>query len=169
MTQPGQGVDSKGQPVIDPTKNVLDLVRAETKRQDDLREMEAAHVRELMERDRVYFERMRVIETARLDAIRAVDVNAVQRATEVANQQATTLAAGQAAQADAVRVTLATALEPIQKAIEELRKSQYELAGQRAQVVETRDVRGDQRLNLNTVLIMVTVAIAIATFVLTKG
>lgn len=35
----GIGVDAMGGPVIDPTKNVLDLTNAANKRQDDLREM----------------------------------------------------------------------------------------------------------------------------------
>jgi len=35
----GMGVDAMGGPVIDPTKNVLDLTNAANKRQDDLREM----------------------------------------------------------------------------------------------------------------------------------
>ncbi len=124
--------------VIDPTANVLQLVTAAVQRLDDMSAREHVHVRELMDRDRAFAAELRRAEKDRLDAIRAVDVNAVQRAAEVANQQATTLAAGQAAQADAVRVTLAAALEPIQKDIAELRKSQYELAGQRAQVGETR-------------------------------
>jgi hypothetical protein len=38
---PGIPVDSRGGPTIDPTKNVLDLVAAAIKRQDDLRDMEA--------------------------------------------------------------------------------------------------------------------------------
>ncbi len=138
-------MDASGGPVIDPTQNVLDLVNAAIARQDDLRMAESRHVREIATLRAEYAAELRKAETERLNAIRAVDVNAVQRAAEVANQQATTLAAGQAAQADAVRVTLAAALEPIQKDIAELRKSQYELAGQRAQV-------GESRLNIGAVL-----------------
>ena len=36
-SRPGIAVDSKGGQVIDPTKNVLDLVEAAIRRQDDLR------------------------------------------------------------------------------------------------------------------------------------
>jgi hypothetical protein len=36
--RPGVGVDSRGGAVIDPTKNVLDLVRAESTRQNDMRD-----------------------------------------------------------------------------------------------------------------------------------
>jgi hypothetical protein len=46
-SSPGPGVDIHGQPVIDPTKNVLDLVTAAIQRQDDLRAVEARHVREI--------------------------------------------------------------------------------------------------------------------------
>lgn len=35
---PGEGVDKHGNPVVDPTRNVLDLVKAAIQRQDDLRE-----------------------------------------------------------------------------------------------------------------------------------
>ena len=45
----GPATDRYNEPVIDPTKNVLDLVRAETKRQDDLRQAEANHLRDLLQ------------------------------------------------------------------------------------------------------------------------
>lgn len=46
--RPGVGVDARGAAVIDPTKNVLDLVRAESKYQDGMRDAakEAQEVRE---------------------------------------------------------------------------------------------------------------------------
>src|SRR5688572_11724945 len=44
--KPGPGVDAQGQPVIDPTKNVLDLVEAAMRRQDDLRHAENRAIRE---------------------------------------------------------------------------------------------------------------------------
>jgi hypothetical protein len=40
--EPGLATDSQGNPVVDPTKNVLDLVAAAIQRQDDLRAVEAA-------------------------------------------------------------------------------------------------------------------------------
>ncbi|HEY9413122.1 MAG TPA: hypothetical protein VIQ30_00050, partial [Pseudonocardia sp.] len=75
-------MDSKGQPVLDPTKNVLDLVEAAIKRQDDLREMESQHQREIGDLRHQYEKELRKAETARIDAIRAVDVGAVNRAAE---------------------------------------------------------------------------------------
>jgi len=139
---PGAGVDAAGNPVLDPTKNVLDLVEAAIKRQDDLRAQEVIHAREIGDLRHMYEKELREAESARLDSIRAVDQAAVQRTAEVQAAQAAALATQVVATADAFRATLATALEPIQKDIADLRKTQYEQAGQRAQVTEGRDVRG---------------------------
>lgn len=148
MTAPGPGVDAAGNPVIDPTQNVLDLVEAAIKRQDDLREAEAKHARELADLRAAYDRELRQAESNRIDAIRAVDVGAVNRAAEVAATQATVLAAQLAATAEAARTQvaaaasaavtgLAAALEPIQKDIQDLRKAQYEAQGVKANVVES--------------------------------
>ena len=145
----GVHTDAQGGPVIDPTQNVLDLVNAAIERQDDLRQVEVRHVRELIAVRASYDERLRVTETARIDAIRAVDVGAVNRAAEVSAQQATTLAAQVATSAETLRTqvaasavaataTLSAALEPIQKDIQDLRKAQYEAQGVKAQTGETR-------------------------------
>lgn len=45
--RPGVAVDARGNAVIDPTKNVLDLVQAAIRRQDDLRDAETRRVNEL--------------------------------------------------------------------------------------------------------------------------
>jgi hypothetical protein len=165
-TPPGPGVDAAGAPVVDPTRNVRDLVTAENRRQDDLREMEAAHVREVGEiradcqRDELdgvqhieqlradHAKEIRLAETARIDAIRAVDVQAVQQAATVQATQAGALAATVATSAEAMRAqvaaaataaatSLSAALEPIQKDIQDLRKAQYEAQGKTSQVVES--------------------------------
>jgi hypothetical protein len=138
VPEPGAGVDSAGNPVLDPTKNVLDLVDAAMRRQDDLREMESAHIREILTIRGEFMEQLRRAEAARLDSIRAVDQSAVQRAAEVQATQASALAAQVVATADAFRVSLAAALEPIVKDIADLRKTQYEQAGQKSQVTERR-------------------------------
>lgn len=158
----GPGVDSQGRQVLDPTKNVLDLVDAAIKRQDDLREQEAKHSREIDALRADYENKLRLAETARIDAIRAVDVGAVSRAAEVSATQAATLAAQVATSAETLRVSvqtaataagtaLAAALGPIIKDIADLRRVQYEQVGQRAQVSEHREERGESRLNLGTV------------------
>jgi hypothetical protein len=156
-TEAGPGVDAQGRPVIDPTRNVLDLVAAAIQRQDDLRKADAEHIRESTKLRAVYEDKLRAAETARIDAIRAVDVGAVQRAAEVSAQQASTLAAQVANSAEALRTQvqaaataaeqkLSAALEPIQKDIADLRRAQYEAQGQKTQVIETHaqtaDVRG---------------------------
>jgi hypothetical protein len=175
----GEGVDASGGPVIDPTKNVLDLVAAAIARQDDLRAMESDHLREVMKMRADYDQRLREAETARIDAIRAVDVGAVNRAAEVAATQAQTLATQVATVAEAMRtqvaaaataasVALAAALEPIQRDIADLRRVQYETQGGKSNVVETREARGDTRLNLNTVIMAAGVVIAALVFVFGK-
>lgn len=128
-------------PVKDPTANVLDLVEAAIRRQDDLRQLEAAHTRE-----------MRLAEAARIDAIRAVDVAAVQRASEVANQQAATLALQVSTTADAFRAALVAALEPIQKRIDDLSRAQYEAQGQKTQVVESTSQSGNRGMWVGVVV-----------------
>lgn len=47
--RPGVGVDGRGGAVIDPTKNVLDLVEAAIGRQDDLRNAETVRFNEKIE------------------------------------------------------------------------------------------------------------------------
>lgn len=142
---PGPGVDAVGRTVVDPSDNVRALNEAGVKRLDDLRhaaaQMAAAeheHLRELVEVRSIYEERLRQAETARIDAIRAVDVGAVQRAAEVAAAQAEALRNQVAAAATATAAALAAALDPIQKSIDDLRRAQYEAQGVRSNVVEAR-------------------------------
>lgn len=140
--EPGLGVDAFGKPVIDPTKNVLDLVEAAVRRLDDLSKLREQHARE-----------MRQAEKERIDAIRAVDVAASQqqqkdaevRATALANTVAATAEANRsqvAAAATAAATSLAAALVPIQERLAELTRLQYEQQGQKQQVVESRAVGG---------------------------
>lgn len=145
---PGLGVDASGGPVIDPTQNVLNLVAAGNRRQDDLRQMESAHISEVLAIRETHAAEARRAEADRINAIRQVDVQAVQQAAEVAATQATTLAqqvaisaetlrSQVAAAASAATVALAAALEPVQKDIADLRRAQYEAQGKTASVVET--------------------------------
>lgn len=204
---PGPGVDRFGQPVFDPSKNVLDLVEAAIQRQDDLREMQArygtqigemreVHARDVAElrssydaqlreaarrsEERLDYkdQQLRAAETARIDAIRAVDVGAVNRAAEVSATQATTLATQVATSAEALRgqveaarqqtaTALAAALEPIQKDIQDLRRAQYEAQGQKTQVVETRETHSEQRLNNGQLLAIISVILIAAGIIIT--
>lgn len=149
----GPAVDKQGDAVVDPTRNVLDLVGAAIRRQDDLRDVGEKHVRELSALRADYDEKLREAETSRIDAIRQVDVGNVQRAAEVQAAQALTLASQVTTSADALRgqveaarqqtaTTLAAALEPIQKDIQDLRRVQYEGVGSKTQVVESQATAG---------------------------
>lgn len=145
--EPGPGVDAFGRQVVDPTLNVLQLVRAAVERLDDLRHLAAEHAKEIDMMRETHARDLRDAEAKRIDAIRMVDVNAVQQAWSVAATQATTLAGQVAAAADAMRTQVtaaataaaanqAAALAPMQVAIEDLRRAQYEAQGQKTQVVE---------------------------------
>lgn len=92
-SNPGLAVDAGGNPVIDPTKNVLDLVAASERRMDDLAvaaeklsSVKHEHARELIKLNALHSKELREAETKRLDAIRAVDVAA---ASVIANQVST--------------------------------------------------------------------------------
>ena len=178
---------------FDPTTNVKALVEADRRRQDDLRNMQAAHDRELRaaeirrqdekaELRAAYEDKLRRAESDRIDAIRAVDAAAVQRAAEVQAAQQQALAAQVATTADAFRVSLAAALAPIttsvddlrSKDIADLRRAQYETQGQKSQIVETRDVRADSRLNANLLvgvvaLLLTSLIIAVAIYSAAHG
>lgn len=126
----GLAVDSNGNPTIDPTKNVLQLVEAAVKRMDDLliaavirmndihelafkrtddlRGAEFTRVNELMGLRATYEEKLRDAEAKRIDAIRAVDVNAVNVAANRQADQANVLAAQVAASAEALRSLVAS-------------------------------------------------------------
>jgi hypothetical protein len=193
--QPGPGVDATGRPALDPTENVKDLMKAAieriddllgaaVKRNDDLREMESRHYRELMQMEsnhqsdqaalRGYFgEQLRLAEAKRIDAIRTVDVAAVQQAAEVASLQATTLANSLTQTAETLRVQVQvtaaaaqTALDsvvmPMKVAIEDLRRAQYEAQGMRGQVVESRSDKSVliAAMALGGTLLLVLIAIA---------
>jgi cobalamin biosynthesis Mg chelatase CobN len=145
----GPGIDAHGRSVDDPTANVVAILDAAVRRQDDLRQSESEHVQEILRLTSAHAKEIRLAETARIDAIRAVDVSAVAAAAQVSATQATTLAAQVAASADAMRtqvaaaataatVGLTAALDPIQKAIDDLRRAQYEQQGQKQQVTESR-------------------------------
>jgi hypothetical protein len=130
--RPGHAVDARGETVVDPTKNVLDLVEAGNRRQDDLRKAEldalraqVADLRRFLElRDTyneklaaaesrrineqlalraVYDNALRDAEANRINAIRQVDVGAVAEQNRRATETAATLAQNVATSAEALR------------------------------------------------------------------
>lgn len=129
-------------PVIDPTANVKELVAAEARRQDDLRQMADTHTREMIGVNEHHARELREAEARRIDAIRAVDVAAVQRAAEVAATQAEALRNQVAVTANAQSASLDAALQPIKTDIQDLRRVQYETQGQKTQVVDWRQWAG---------------------------
>lgn len=166
QSPPLQQEQSKPPWWTDPTENVQKLVEAAMQRQDDLRAMESMHVRELILVRSGYEEKLRAAETNRIDAIRQVDVGAVQRAAEVQAAQQQALAAQVVATADAFRVSIAAALEPIQKDIRDLRDAQSRGVGIKEQVVESRDVRGESRLNTTTVVAIAGLVVTVLALIL---
>ena len=72
--RPGVAVDSKGGQVIDPTKNVLDLVNAESKYQDAMRLAEAKYQNSLREADARRLNDLRESDTRRLNELREAEV-----------------------------------------------------------------------------------------------
>ena len=126
--------------VVDPTKNVLKLVEESVRRLDDLRLGEIKRIDEKFSMQERHFLELREAEAKRIDAIRAVDVNAVAVASERAAAQATVLANQVAQSADALRTlvantatTMANQQDQMTKAFNDrlgqLEKAQYENKG----------------------------------------
>jgi hypothetical protein len=162
-------VDAQGRPVVDPTKNVLDALDSAVHRLDDLRVQAEGHAHKFANLRAEYDEKLRRAESARIDAIRAVDVGAVNQAAEVARVAATSLAAAVQASAEALRtqvtaaataatVALAAEIDPLKKDIADLRRTQYEQAGQKAQVTEGKT---DQRQGSSQLTAVIGVGVAI--------
>ena len=133
----------------DPSSNVKDILESAMKRQDDLRDSEGQHLRDLSAlradhaRDlREHARELRVAESDRLNAIRLVDVAAVQEANRNAIAQAVLLQNQVDTVAEAMRkqvettaqaaaTSLAAALVPIQTDIVEFRRFLYQEQGQK--------------------------------------
>jgi len=186
----GQGVDSSGGPVIDPTANVYALVRAESRRQDDLREKNQAHMREILaERDArereviahakeirnletQHAKEMRVQEAERINAVRTVDVQASQQQAADAETRAATLAKTVTDSAEALRnqviqsqvaatAYVNTSLEPLKKDVAEVRQWQFEQQGRGSANVETKqDQRADSSSTWLVIGVIATAAVA---------
>jgi flagellar biosynthesis chaperone FliJ len=184
---PGPAVDAQGRAVIDPTANVIANLEAAVRRLDDLRDLNnkriddaLVHAKETATLRASYDEKLREAETKRIDAIRAVDVGAVNRAAEVSAAQALTLAtqvatsaetlrAQVATTAEANRVALATALNPVLESIADLRRIQYEQQGQKTATVETKeDRRGSWNTGANISAVFIGIS-AIVTALIIKG
>ena len=176
----GPSTDRHNDPVVDPSKNVLDLVDAAIERQDDLRNKEGAHVREILSLRAQHDRELRGAEAARLDAIREVDAENARAATAAAEVRATALAATVTATAEANRSqveaaraatadALAAALAPITSAIEQLRQAMYEDQGQKTQVVEGRSEGMSQTAKTMAAIASVAVFLSFTGILVTFG
>lgn len=125
---------------LNPIDNLRQMLVTEVNRLDDLRESEMRRVNEKMQLTADYNMQLIVAEAKRIDAIRAVDVNAVSVANERATAQAAVLANQVAASAETLRTlvaatasTVANQLSQISSQINDrlaiLEKAQYESKG----------------------------------------
>lgn len=111
----GLSVDASGAPAVDPTANVIALIEAANKRQDDLRELyDRLCKAEIRRIDDIAFLRaehakdLARLESDRLNAIRQVDVLAVNTAAERAAQAISAVAVTTASNAENLRNALNT-------------------------------------------------------------
>lgn len=172
MSGTGLGVDSSGGPVIDPSKNVSDQFAREIKRIDDLREAEGRlrdeqnrHVREMAEERERSAEVRAMAETARVNAIRAVDVaagaataaqldTAVQKNATTTQTTADNLRATTEATARAMAAQLSAFQESVNTRLTSLERSRDEDKGRAAysdpQIVQLVDEVKSLRLGRST-------------------
>jgi len=125
---PGPAVDATGRSVPDPTANVLALVHAEGRRQDDLREA----AEKMAEAERRHAAELREAESKRVDALRAGDQAAV-----------VALAAQVVATAEAFRVSADATASQFTTSLAELQRWQYGQQGGHQQVTESQAKSGN--------------------------
>jgi cobalamin biosynthesis Mg chelatase CobN len=100
---PGLATDARGNPVIDPTKNVLDLVGSAIDRQDDLRQMESEHAKDLRKINSAHEKEIRKLSkelsdtqleslAAQVDTKDKARQEAISKAEKAATEAATALA-----------------------------------------------------------------------------
>lgn len=92
----------------DPTENVIMFIEKEVKRNDDMRNLEILHQKEITKLHIEYLHEAAEKETKRIDALRAVDVQAVSIASDKAAQAAAVLNTQLVASADALKVQVAS-------------------------------------------------------------
>ena len=119
-------MDASGNPVVDPTANVLDALEAGSRRQDDLRDatnkyldaridsieqkaiLRAEHAKELREQESRHNDALRRAESARLDSIRQVDREDVSKTAAQVLNSVQTLASTAGTTAETLRNQVAT-------------------------------------------------------------
>lgn len=184
-SNPGLAVDAGGNPVIDPTLNVRDLVTASERRLDDLAgaaeklsDCKHEHARELIRLNAQHAQELREAETKRLDAIRAVDTAAAAVLASQVATSASTLRDLVATTADAAAKAAAGIYNPLAERISQLERTSYEGSGKAAvadpamarmveaiEALRTNMARGDGREGLSQPLLMALVGGGAALFV----
>lgn len=94
-------------------RRIDDLRAAEVRRQDDLRAAESRRQDEQAAMSDLFGEQLRLAEAKRIDAIRAVDVNAVAVERQRSSDQASVLASQVAQSADTLRSLVATTAQAV--------------------------------------------------------
>jgi hypothetical protein len=139
---------------------VLQLVEAAIQRQDDLRTAEATlrgaemlHIKEMAATNEKHAAELRVAESARIDAIRAVDVGAAAILANQVSASAEALRGQVEAARQQTAAALDAALQPIKNDISDLRRIQYEQQGSATAKVEQRSSTTDVRAVVLGVLV----------------
>ncbi len=153
----GIGIDFAGNPVVDPTANVIALSEAATKRQDDLREMnndriyaeirrvdaDVGHLKEMAILRAAHASELAEKESKRLDAVRAIDVQARERDAAMAHASILSLSTQLTTNIETLRNALASTaatiasqtaatVSQITTRIETLERMSYERSGKQA-------------------------------------
>lgn len=147
MAKQGRG------PIYDPSINVKEILKQAVKRQDDLRRvahiglkrevsLEVKGIHHEIKDFKSFIEKINAAETKRVNAIRRVDQGNVAIANTAAENRATTLAKQVADTAVAANTSLKSETDPIRKSIDDLRQSQWTIAGGTAQ---GREESGESR------------------------
>jgi hypothetical protein len=127
------GVDASGGPVIDPTKNVLDLTNAANKRQDDLREMHNRYIAAKIDQLQETVKRVEQVSELRADHAREVSLIHQAHDREIHKMEQDKLAAFRASD-EMARITEANrSLAAIQVVERTLNSTATALASQNAE------------------------------------
>ncbi len=152
----GTGVDAYGGPVIDPTRNVLSLVDAAVRRQDDLADAERRRVNDVavatdrLVEVRLDYERqlgaaeskrvdaLALAESRRIDALRAIDAGSIQLAAAEARNVADVLRGLVSSAAAGANTQREQDLLRVNERFARLEQIQYEQRGQTTEKQESK-------------------------------
>jgi hypothetical protein len=129
----GKGVDAFGGQVVDPTKNVLDLVNAESRFQNALRDAESKHARDVQALSDKYQDAMRASESRRQDDLAALRLMYDSKMSDVLTVQVKTTSDLISTQLDKVTSALGTqittSVNSLLDRINQLERFRWEVGG----------------------------------------